>query len=194
MLSSVCLSLFHRRDPASRDCQNLPPQQPSCLCPIEQVWKISTLVIMLFIICFTWQSLLLQLTHDDAMQQHCKAEIKQISHIKTFLIELYSGRGFLIFPGLKVDGQTFICTIWCVYSLLCQPPVKCLPSCAGSTISAVDNGLYGVCFKQRNCSDCSRMSLIWNADRNSWAILRPQSWLCDGVDVKCRAGCSQMQQ
>ena len=46
------------------------PQQPSCLCPMEQVWKIFTLDIM-FIICFTWQSLLLQLTHDDVMQQHC---------------------------------------------------------------------------------------------------------------------------
>ena len=48
---------------------------------------------------------MLQLTHDDAMQQHCEAVMKQISQIQTFFIELYSGRGFLIFPGLKVGGQ-----------------------------------------------------------------------------------------
>ena len=53
------------------------------------------------------------------------------------------------------------------------PPVKFLPSCAGSTISALDNGLYEVCFTQRNCSDFSWMTSIWNAEGESRAILRP---------------------
>ena len=59
------------------------------------------------------------------------------------------------------------------FGVYCIPPEKFLPSCAGSTISAVDNGLYEVSFTQRNCSDCSWMSCIWNAERESRAILRP---------------------
>ena len=139
---------------------------------------------MLFINCFTWQSLLLQLTHDDAMQQLIlKPKWSKLARIKHLLF-IYSGRGFLIFPCLKVGGQTYC--IYLLWSVFHPVPDQQYPQ--------LINGLYGVCFKQRNCSDCSTMSLIWNAERNSWAILRPQSWLCDGVDVKCSAGCSQMQQ
>lgn len=66
--------------------------------------------------------------------------------------------------------------------IVSTPPVKFLPSCAGSTISAVDNGLYEVCFTQRNCSDCSCKSIICNAERDS-PHLEAQSWLCcDGVE------------
>ena len=82
-----------------------PSQQPCCLCPTVQVWKISTLVI----ICFTWQNLLLQLmTQMHYCQKDCC--LVRYRHYKGIQLHLAFLQGF---PCIK-GSWGFLWTIWCL--------------------------------------------------------------------------------
>ena len=164
-----------------------PSQQPSCLCPTVQVWKISTLVI----ICFTWQNLLLQLmTQMHYCQKDCC--LVRYRHYKGIQLHLAFLQGFPCIEG----SWGFLWTIWyllyCAHTSpaceltynLCLEFVAC---CWHKTISALDNGLYQV--------NKENISHFVNINKESQEPLWGPSDGCDGVDVKCSGvqRCSQMQ-
>ena len=121
-----------------------PSQQPSCLCPTVQVWKISTLVI----ICFTWQNLLLQLmTQMHYCQKDCC--LVRYRHYKGIQLHLAFLQGFPCIEGSWGFLWTIWCLLYCAHTSpaceltynLCLEFVAC---CWHKTISALDNGLYQV--------------------------------------------------